>query len=147
MNLRESNEIFRRAIIKTYFEVELLKIDYHKSNVRHPLIKDEGFTVEDNLHLYFDIITGNDYPDGDEWFGVEYLFPHNIKLPDNLIGPDYFTTIYVADAKHFWRHKELVRFKYGKTKKLVESLEFINKKYRELSRNLDDSSVINQVTK
>ena len=147
MNLRESNEIFRRAIIKTYFEVELLKIDYHKSYVRHPLIKDEGFTVEDKLHLYFDIITGNDYPDGDEWFGVEYLFPHNIKLPDNLIGPDYFTTIYVADAKHFWRHKELVRFKYGKTKKLVESLEFINKKYRELSKSLHDSSVIDQVTK
>jgi hypothetical protein len=147
LNLRESNEIFRRAIIKTYFEVELLNIDYHKSIVRHPLIKDEGFTVEDKLHLYFDIITGNDYPDGDEWFGVEYLFPHNIKLPDNLIGPDYFTTIYVADAKHFWRHKELVRFKYAKTKKLVESLEFINKKYRELSKSLHDSSVIDQVTK
>lgn len=147
MNLRESNEIFRRAIINTYFEVELLKIDYHKSYVRHPLIKDDGFTVEDKLHLYFDIITGNDYPDGDEWFGVEFLFPHNIKLPDNLIGPDYFTTIYVADAKHFWRHKELVRFKYGKTKKLVESLEFINKKYRELSKSLHDSSVMNEVTK
>jgi hypothetical protein len=147
LNLRESNEIFRRAIIKTYFEVELLKIDYHKSIVRHPLIKDEGFTVEDKLHLYFDIITGNDYPDGDEWFGVEYLFPYNIKLPDNLIGPDYFTTIYVADAKHFWRHKELVRFKYGKTKKLVESLEFINKKYRELSKSLHDSSVVDQVMK
>ena len=147
MNLRESNEIFRRAIINTYFEVELLKIDYHKSYVRHPLIKDDGFTVEDKLHLYFDIITGNDYPDGDEWFGVEFLFPHNIKLPDNLIGPDYFTTIYVADAKHFWRHKELVRFKYGKTKKLVESLDFINKKYRELSKSLHDSSVMNEVTK
>ena len=147
MNLRESNEIFRRAIIKTYFEVELLKIDYHKSIVRHPLIKDEGFTVEDKLHLYFDIMTGNDYPDGDEWFGVEYLFPYNIKLPDNLIGPDYFTTIYVADAKHFWKHKELVRFKYGKSKKLVESLDFINKKYRELSRSLYDSSIIDQITK
>jgi hypothetical protein len=103
--------------------------------------------VEDKLHLYFDILTGNDYPDGDEWFGVEYLFPYNIKLPDNLIGPDYFTTIYVADAKHFWRHKELVRFKYGKTKKLVESLDFINKKYRELSKSLHDSSVVDQVTK
>jgi len=147
LNLRESNEIFRRAIIKTYFEVELLKIDYHKSNVMHPLIKHEGFTVEDKLHLYFDIMTGNDYPDGDEWFGVEYLFPYNIKLPDNLIGPDYFTTIYVADAKHFWKHKELVRFKYGKSKKLVESLDFINKKYRELSRSLYDSSIIDQITK
>jgi hypothetical protein len=92
-------------------------------------------------------MTGNDYPDGDEWFGVEYLFPYNIKLPDNLIGPDYFTTIYVADAKHFWKHKELVRFKYGKSKKLVESLDFINKKYRELSRSLYDSSILDQITK
>ena len=101
----------------------------------------------DKLHLYFDLMTGNDYPDGDEWFGVEYLFPYNIKLPDTLIGPDYFTTIYVADAKHFWKHKELVRFKYGKSKKLVESLDFINKKYRELSRSLYDSSIIDQITK
>ena len=73
MNLKEVNEIFRRAIIRAYFEPELLKMDYRKSSVKHPLILDDGMTVEDILHLYFDISTGIDYPDGDEWFTVEYL--------------------------------------------------------------------------
>ena len=145
MNLKESNEIFRRAIIKTYFEPKLLKIDYHKSLVKHPFIQEDGLTVEDVLHLYFDIITGNDYPDGDELFTIEYLIPFNIKLPDYLKGPDYFTTISILEDKHFWRHRELIRFKYGKSKKLLESLEFIDKKYRELSKSLNDSSVINQL--
>jgi hypothetical protein len=145
LNLKESNEIFRRALIKTYFEPELLKMDYHKSFVEHPVIPDHGLTVEDILHLYFDIVTGNDYPDGDEWFTIEYLIPHNIKLPDSLKGPDYFTTISVSEGKHFWRHRELIRFKYGKSKKLSESLEFIDKKYRELSKALHDSAVINQL--
>ncbi|HEY6164736.1 MAG TPA: hypothetical protein VIW25_07480 [Nitrososphaeraceae archaeon] len=145
MNLKESNEIFRRAIIKAYFEPKFLKMEYHKSPVKHPLIQEDGLTVEDLLHLYFDITTGNDYPDGDEWFTIEYLIPFNIKLPDNLKGPDYFTTISISEGKHFWRHRELIRFKYGKSKKLLESLEFIDKKYRELSKSLNDSSVINQL--
>ena len=145
LNLKESNEIFRKAIIKTYFEPELLNMDYHRSFVKHPLLRYDGLTVEDVLHLYFDIVTGNDYPDGDEWFSIEYLLPHNIKLPDNLKGPDYFTTITVSEDKHFWRHRELIRFKYGKAKKLSESLAFINKKYRELSKALYDSSVVNQL--
>lgn len=145
MNLKESNETFRKAIIKTYFEPRLLKMDYHKSTVKHPLIQEDGLTVEDILHLYFDIITGNDYHDGDEWFTIEYLVPFNIKLPDTLKGLDYFTTVSVAEGKHFWRHRELVRFKYGKSKKLSESLEFIDKKYRELSKTLQDPSVISQL--
>lgn len=122
-------------------------MDYHRSGVKHPLINEEGLTLEDNLHLYFDLITGNDYPDGDEWFGVEYLFPHNIKLPDNLVGPEYFTTIYVAGTKHYWRHRELIRYKYGKSKKLSESLDFINRKYRALSKSLYDSSVLDKINK
>jgi hypothetical protein len=144
LNLKESNEIFRKAIIKTYFEPELLNMDYHRSFVKHPLVHYDGLTVEDVLHLYFDIITGNDYPDGDEWFTIEYLIPFNIKLPDYLKGPDYFTTISILEDKHFWRHRELIRFKYGKSKKLLESLEFIDKKYRELSKAIHDSSVINK---
>lgn len=147
MNLRESNEIFRRAIVRSFFEVELMNMDYHRSSVKHPLINEEGLTLEDNLHLYFDLITGDDYPDGDEWFGVEYLFPHNIKLPDNLVGPEYFTTIYVAGTKHYWRHRELIRYKYGKSKKLSESLDFINRKYRALSKSLYDSSVLDKINK
>jgi hypothetical protein len=120
-------------------------MEYHKSPVKHPLIQEDGLTVEDLLHLYFDNTTGNDYPDGDEWFTIEYLIPFNIKLPDNLKGPDYFTTISISEGKHFWRHRELIRFKYGKSKKLLESLEFIDKKYRELSKSLNDSSIINQL--
>lgn len=145
MNLKEANEIFRRAIIKAYFEPQMLKMDYRKSQARHPGIPEDGLTLDNVLHLYFDVATGNDYPDGDEWFSVEYIFPHSVKLPDSLKGPDYFTTLSVSDGKHYWRHRELVRFKYGKSKKLVESLEFMDKKYKELSKSLHDSGVINQL--
>jgi hypothetical protein len=145
LNLRESNDVFRRAIIRTFFEPELIKMDYHKSSAKHPLIKDDGLAVENVLHLFFDVVTGNDYPDGDEWFSVEYLIPHNLKLPDSLKGPDYFTTITLSEGKYFWRHRELIRFKYGKSKKLTEALEFINKRYRELINALEDSSVANHL--
>jgi hypothetical protein len=146
LNLKESNEIFREAIIKAYFEPELQKMDYRKSLAKHPFITADGLTAdEDVLHLFFDIITGNDYPDGDEWFTIEYLLPYSIKLPDKLKGPDYFTTIMASEEKHFWRHRELIRFKYGKSKKLSESLEFMNKKYLELIKALYDSSVINDL--
>jgi hypothetical protein len=145
LNLKEVNEIFRRAIIRAYFEPQLLKMDYRKSSIKHPLILDDGLTVEDILHLYFDISTGIDYPDGDEWFTVEYLLPFNVKLPDNLKGLDYFTTLSVSDGKHFWRHRELIRFKMGRSKRLAESLAFIDKKYKELSKAIHDSPVINQL--
>jgi hypothetical protein len=145
LNLKEANEIFRRAIIKAYFEPQMLKMDYRKSQARHPGIPEDGLTLDNVLHLYFDVATGNDYPDADEWFSVEYIFPHSVKLPDSLKGPDYFTTLSVSDGKHYWRHRELVRFKYGKSKKLAESLEFLDKKYKELSKSLHDSGVINQL--
>ena len=145
MNLKEANEVFRRVIIKAYFEPELLRMDYRKSSVKHPNISDAGLTVEDILHVYFDVYTGNDYPDGDEWFSVEYLLPYSVKLPDGLKGPDYFTTISVSEGKHYWRHRELVRFKYGKSKKLAESLQFIDKKYKELSKSIHDSPIVDQL--
>lgn len=146
LNLRESNEIFRKAIVKTYFEPELQKMDYRKSLAKHPAIPEYGLTTDLNvLHLFFDIVTGNDYPDGDEWFTIEYLLPYSLKLPDKLKGPDYFTTIMTSEEKHFWRHRELVRFKYGKSKKLSESLEYMNRKYLELSMALRDSEVIKQL--
>ncbi|MEO9319631.1 MAG: hypothetical protein ABI361_03055 [Nitrososphaera sp.] len=146
MNLKDANEIFRRAIIKSYFEPELLKMDYHKSaGVRHPVLSDDGLTREDILHLFFDLSTGNDYPDGDEWVSVEYLLPYSIKLPDSLKGPDYFTTLSIGDGKHFWRHRELVRFKYGKSKKLAESLEFMDRKYKDLVKAINDSKIVDQL--
>ena len=132
MNIAEVNKIFRKSIIKGYFEPELLNLDFKKSNVKHPTIQDDGLMQSRLLHIFFDIDTGCDYPDGDEWFIVDMLFPYNIKIPDNMKGPDYFTTISVDNGKIFWHHRELIRYKYGKSKKLKESLEFLETKYKEL---------------
>lgn len=84
------------------------------------------------LHIFFDIETGSDYPDGDEWFIAEILFPYDLNLPDSLKGSDFFTTISTDNGKTFWHHRELIRYKYGKSKKLTDALEFLESKYREL---------------
>jgi len=132
LNIAEVNKIFRKSIIKGYFEPELLNLDFKKSNVKHPTIQDDGLMQSRLLHVFFDVETGCDYPDGDEWFIVDMLFPYNIKIPDNMKGSDYFTTISVENGKNFWHHRELIRYKYGKSKKLKESLEFLETKYKEL---------------
>ena len=59
-------------------------MDFKKSNVKHPSINDDGLMQSDLLHVFFDVETGSDYPDGDEWFIIDLLFPHDVKLPDNL---------------------------------------------------------------
>lgn len=146
MSLNEINAIFRKAIIKAYFEPELIKLGYRKSSVKHPSIAEDGLTSDDHLHMYFDLDTGSDYPDGDEWFMVEFLFPYNIKLPDKVKGPDYFTTLSMDEGKNFWRHRELIRYKYGKSKKLGESLTFIDKKYKELHDALEQSSATSKIS-
>jgi len=84
------------------------------------------------LFIIFDIEIGADYPDGDEWFIADFLFPYDMKISDEIIGPDYFTTIPTTDNKKFWHHREMIRYKYGKTKKLSEALEFLEVKYKEL---------------
>ncbi len=137
MNITEVNKIFRKSIIKGYFEPELLNLDFKKSNVKHPTIHDDGLMQSKLLHIFFDIDTGSDYPDGDEWFIVELLFPYSIKVPDSLKGTDYFTTISVGEGKNFWHHRELIRYKYGKSKKLQDSLTFIETKYKELHALLE----------
>ena len=137
MNLSEVNKVFRKSIIKGYFEPRLLNLDFKKSNIKHPSIQDDGLMQTNLLHLFFDIDTGSDYPDGDEWFMAEFLFPYSIKIPDSIKGPDYFSTVSVGDGKNFWRHRELIRYKYGKSKKLEESLDFIEKKYKELNSLLE----------
>ena len=137
MNLSEANKVFRKSIIKGYFETRLLNLDFKKSNIKHPSIQDDGLMQTNLLHLFFDIDTGSDYPDGDEWFMAEFIFPHSIKIPDSIKGPDYFSTISVGDGINFWRHRELIRYKYGKSKKLEESLDFIEKKYKELNSLLE----------
>ena len=132
MNILDANKIFRKSIIKGFFEPELMKLDFKKSNVNHPSISDDGLMKSNLLHIFFDIETGSDYPDGDEWFVVEFLFPYSMKLPDTIKGTDYFTTITVEEGKKFWHHRELIRYKYGKSKKLEESINFIESKYSTL---------------
>ncbi len=137
LNISEANKIFRKSIIKGFFEPQLVNLDFKKSSVKHPSINDNGLMQSDLLHVFFDVETGSDYPDGDEWFIVEMLFPYDIKLPDNLIGTDYFITLSVDEGKKFWHHRELIRYKYGKAKKLDNALEFIESKYKELHKLLE----------
>jgi len=137
LNITEVNKIFRKSIIKGYFEPELLNLDFKKSNVKHPTIRDDGLMQSNLLHVFFDIDTGSDYPDGDEWFIVDLLFPYSIKIPDSIKGPDYFTTIAIEGDKNYWHHREMIRFKCGKSKKLLESLKFLETKYKDLHAMLE----------
>ena len=137
MNISESNKIFRKSILRGFFEPQLLNLDFKKSSIKHPSINDDGLMQSDLLHVFFDLDTGSDYPDGDEWFIVEMLFPYDVKLPDNLIGTDFFTTLSVEEGKTFWHHRELIRFKYGKSKKLLDALDFMESKYKELHKLLE----------
>ncbi|MBA0908549.1 MAG: hypothetical protein ITD33_07145 [Nitrosarchaeum sp.] len=137
MNISEANKIFRKSIITGFFEPQLINLDFKKSAIKHPSINDDGLMQSDLLHIFFDVDTGSDYPDGDEWFIVELLFPHDVKIPDTLKGSDYFTTISVENGKTFWHHRELIRYKYGKSKKLDDALEFLESKYKELHSLLE----------
>jgi hypothetical protein len=132
LNITDVNKIFRKSIIKGFFEDELLNLDFKKTNVKHPTISDDGFMQSRLLHIFFDIETGADYPDGDEWFIADFLFPYHMKIPDSIKGVDYFTTIPTKDSKTFWHHREMIRYKYGKAKKLTDALEFLEAKYKEL---------------
>ena len=109
-----------------------MNLDFKKTKIKHPIISGDGLMQSHLLHIFFDIDTGSDYPDGDEWFIVDFLFPYDMKIPDAIKGTDYFTTIPTDDNKNFWHHREMVRYKYGKTKKLSEALEFLDAKYKEL---------------
>ena len=137
LNINNSNKIFRKSIIKGFFEPQLISLDFKKSDVKHPSITDDGLMKSDLLHVFFDVETGSDYPDGDEWFIVDFLFPHDVKLPDSLKGSDSFTTVSVDEDKIYWHHRELIRYKYGKSKKLVNALEFLESKYKELHTLLE----------
>ncbi len=137
MNISESNKIFRKSILRGFFEPRLLNLDFKKSPIKHPSITDDGLMQSDLLHIFFDLDTGSDYPDGDEWFIVDMLFPYDVKLPDHLMGSDFFTTLSVEEGKTFWHHRELIRFKYGKSKKLIDSLDFIETKYKKFHELLE----------
>ncbi len=133
LNTSEANKIFRMSILKHFFEPQLISLDFKRSPIRHPIISDNGLMQYELLHMFFDVDTGADYPDGDEWFIVDMLFPHDIALPDNLKGEDFFTTIVATnEEKTYWHHRELIRYKYGKAKKLYDALGFVESKYKEL---------------
>ena len=132
MNIIAANKIFRKSIIEGFFEEGLVKLDFKKSNIKHATISGDGLMQSNLLHIFFDIETGADYPDGDEWFIADFLFPYSMNIPDEIKGADFFITISVEDGKNFWHHREMVRYKYGKTKKLTEALEFLETKYKEL---------------
>jgi len=132
LNITDVNIIFRKSIIKGFFEDKLVNLDFKKSAIKHPTINGDGLMLSRLLHIFFDIETGADYPDGDESIIAEILFPYNMKISDEIIGPDYFTTIPTTDNKNFWHHREMIRYKYGKTKTLTEALEFLETKYKEL---------------
>ena len=55
MNILDANKIFRKSIIKGFFEPELMKLDFKKSNVNHPSISDDGLMKSNLLHIFFDI--------------------------------------------------------------------------------------------
>ena len=140
LNINEANKIFRRSIIGGFFEPRLLGMNFKKSTVRHPLIDGDGLLRSDLLHMFFDVETGSDYPDGDEWFIVDMLCPRDENLPDLLSGADHFVPLYTMDGKrHGWHHRQLIRYKCGKSKKLIDSLGFLESKYVELHRLLESS--------
>ena len=80
MDITEANKIFRKSIIKGFFEETLLTLDFKKSNIKHPNIAGDGLMQSLLLHIFFDVDTGLDYPDGDEWFITDFLFPYEIKF-------------------------------------------------------------------
>jgi hypothetical protein len=144
MQLADANEVLRKAVISNYFEPELRKLGYKPSRQKHPHYEKPGLSRDGYIHLFFDTSTGNDYPDGDEWFIVEYLFPYVVELPDPLKSPDYFTRLTGSQgkaAKVFWRHRELIRYRHGKIKRLDEALAFMHRKAQELVKSLQDAAV------
>ena len=141
MYLKDSNILLRKAIVTAYFEPELLKAAYTRSNVKHQNLGEGGLSKDRILHIFFDFDTGSEYPDGDEWFIVEYLIPYSVALPDVLKSPDYFTTLSIGGGNHHWRHRELIRYRSGKMKRLEEAKNFVDQKYSELLGALVENAV------
>ena len=141
MYLKDANILLRRAVASAYFEPELLKLGFARSSVKHQNLGEGGLSKNDILYIFFDFETGSEYPDGDEWFIVEYLIPHDIVLPNGLKSPDYFTTLPLGKGEHNWRHRELIRYRSGKMKRLEEAKNFVDQKYDELLDALVENSV------
>ena len=59
MNISDVNRIFRKSIINEFFIPELTKLDFKKSNVKHPEIPADGLMQSNLLHIFFDVETGD----------------------------------------------------------------------------------------
>lgn len=145
MYLKKVNQIFRSAILSTYFHPELAKLGYQETNVKHSLIGTGGVSKDGILHIFFDLETGSEYPDGDEWVIAEYLLPFDVNLPDSLKSPDLFTTFSIGEGKKYWRHRELIRYRSGRAKRLEEARDFIERKRSELYSALNENSIITKL--
>lgn len=144
MQLAQANELLREAVIAAYFAPELRKLGYRSSKQKHPQYASKGLSQDGYIHLFFDLRTGSDYPDGDEWFIVEYVFPYDVEIPDSLKSPDYFTRLTAPQPKQskvLWRHRELIRYRHGKIKRLDEALAYIHHKAQELAKALEEAAV------
>ncbi|MBI2185290.1 MAG: hypothetical protein HYU39_10090 [Thaumarchaeota archaeon] len=142
MRITEANKLLREGILNIFFTPQLRKLRYKPSRVKHPTLKTKGLSKDNILHIYFDTETGLDYPDGDEWFIVEYLLPHSVEMPDALKNPDLFSSIPAGKGVRQWRHRELVRYRQGKVKRFEEAVGFIDQKAAELREMLKQNSVI-----
>lgn len=139
--LSEANRLFRVAVIETFFIPQLKSRGYKKTRVNHPALKTKGLTKDEHISVYFDVETGLDYPDGDEWVMVDFVLSPRVNPPDSLKNPDYFTRIPGVKGAPRWRHRELVRFRQGRVKRLEEALIFIDRKAGELDESLKQRSV------
>ena len=73
------------------------------------------------------------------------LFPHDVKIPDSLKGTDYFTTLSSGEGGTYWHNRELIRYKYGKSKKLDEALSFLESQLEQNFMNtFQDEITINE---
>jgi len=111
LNITDVNIIFRKSIIIGFFEDNLGNLVFNKAAIIQPTITGDGLMQSRLLHIFFDIESGADYPDGDERVIADFLFPYDMKISDEIIGPDYFTTIPTTDNKNFWHHREMIRYK------------------------------------
>ena len=132
-----SEEFFKWFEFKASEKVKsIIKEMKRRRGKGHAIMIEIIFVGNPNVRFVTDSDENHDFNSAIEKidFVVE-LLPYHLKddnIPDDLKGPDYFTTLSTTDNKNFWHHRDMIRYKYGKTKKLTEALEFLDTKYKEL---------------
>jgi len=141
--LTEANTILRKAVVQTYFGPELVAMGYVQID---PQAANLRLRKDDTLELGFDVATGSEYPDGDEWVIVEYTLIKDLHIPNEMKSREYFTRVQ-HEGRWVWRHRELVRYRQGKVKKLEEALAFIDRKTKELIDALEKAPSVRKKAK